>query len=156
MARRARGANPGFGESARDSDCSRWVSAVATRPWLPQFNRRRRSKVSVTVVTSSLDDHEVIDVEEAAAKRGQAVLSDQFDRQPLFTRIGVALDRQLPCANDLAVDVLADPSGDAFGHPRRHSQNEWVVQQAERLQRGRGDVAGRGCGGVGALLFFSA
>ncbi len=96
MARRARGAKPGFGESPRDSVCSRCVSAVATRPWLLQFNRRRRSKVSETVVTSSLDDHKVVDVEESAAERLQAGLLHQADRQSLFTRVGVTLDGQLP------------------------------------------------------------
>ena len=146
MARRARGANPGLGESAPVSDCSRWVSAVATSPWLLQFNSRRRSKVSETVVTSSLDDHEVVDVEETAAERRQSVLLDQFDRQSLFTRVGVTLDGQLPRKSDLPVDVVAGPAGDAFGHPCGHSQYERVVQQAERLQRRRGDVPGGSCG----------
>ena len=74
------------------------------------------------------------------------VLLDQFDRQSLFTRAGVALDSQLPRKNDLPVDVVAGPAGDAFGHPCGHSQYERVVQQAERLQRRRGDVPGGSCG----------
>ena len=77
---------------------------------------------------SLLDDHEVVDIEEAAAQRGQSVFLDKFGREAVLAVVGGTLDGELPRPVHLLPNIVAGFPGDSLGHSGGHAEDERVVE----------------------------